>query len=335
MSAPLVFIHFGNSSYLRFTLRNAKRFNPDKRIILLGDGRNRHYRGLGVEHFNFSDFGAGPEIERFDKIYRFVGGKQHPDSPWVKFVFRRWFHLYYFLSAQKIERFWTFDTDTLILCQLSRQEGKFSQYDCTEQCEGSCMNGLVNNLGVVKGYVDKINELFGREDYLKRQMKDFEVHPDYAFTEMRAYKTYKEESGIKRIHLGTVIDGEAFDDCLCVAGEIETFDQLPPGLGALPYGSPKKLYLNPDGRIFCRHKPSQSFVKLNSVNMSWLPDYLFGKIIRHSKRELKMKKSLEHSRETLQVLDLNRNFRDKLESRVVRVCQRLHLMNRFDSNKGL
>src|SRR5579883_1210844 len=110
MSAPLVFIHYGNSSYLRYTLGAAKMFNPDIRLVLLGDERNRHYTKLGIEHFNFSQFGSGSEIEIFDKVYKFVGGKKHPNSPWVKFVFRRWFNLYYFLLEQKIEKFWTFDT---------------------------------------------------------------------------------------------------------------------------------------------------------------------------------------------------------------------------------
>jgi hypothetical protein len=331
MSAPLIFIHFGNSSYLRYTLKSARLHNADKRIILLGDESNRHYGGRGIEYFDFSHFGEGPEIKLFDKIYRFIGGKQHRESQWVKFVFRRWFHLYYFLSAQRIERFWTFDSDTLVLCQLSRQEEKYVRYDCTEQCGGSCMNGLVNNLKAVKGYLDKINELFLREEYIFEQMKDFEVHPNYAFTEMRAYETYKKESGINRIHLGSVLDGEAFDDCLWKAGDFESFEKLPPGVG----GSPKKVYLNGDGSLFCFHKPSQSFVKFNSLNMSWLPDYLFRRIIQHSKLQLRKKKPQKISRETLRVLDLDRNFSDILEASAVRICQRLRFMRQFDKNKGL
>lgn len=330
MNPPLVFIHYGNSSYLKFTLRAARLFNPQKPIILLGDDRNDHFTRFGLEHHNFADYASGPEIELFDCVYRFIGGRKHPDSPWVKFVFRRWFHLYCFLSAHGIEQFWTFDTDTLLLTSLAAQEHKYLQYDCTEQCGGSCMNGLVNNLRVVKGYLDKINELFQREDYLQRQRQDFEVHPEYAFTEMRAFVAYKQECRIRTIRLSSVVNGEAFDDCLCVAEDMEPLDRLPDGLGPLRCGLPKKLYMSPDGRVYCHHLPTGTLVKMNSLNLSWLPDYLFPRILNHAKRQLRRKPQINVERASLPRLDLKRSVRDRIARKTLRVCQHLHLARRHD-----
>jgi hypothetical protein len=40
MPAPLIFIHYGNSSYLPYVMKVVKRFNPQKEIIFLGDKQN-------------------------------------------------------------------------------------------------------------------------------------------------------------------------------------------------------------------------------------------------------------------------------------------------------
>ena len=63
---PLIFIHYGDSGYLPYTLESARLFNPDKRIVLLGDQANAHYAAMGIEHVPFSRYATGPEIERFD-----------------------------------------------------------------------------------------------------------------------------------------------------------------------------------------------------------------------------------------------------------------------------
>ena len=38
MNLPIIFVHKGDSFYLKYALESAKKFNPDSRIILLGDG---------------------------------------------------------------------------------------------------------------------------------------------------------------------------------------------------------------------------------------------------------------------------------------------------------
>jgi hypothetical protein len=36
----------------------------------------------------------------------------------------------------------------------------------------------------------------------------------------------------------------------------------------------KKLYMR-DGQIYCRHIASGSFVRMNNLNLSWMPKYIF------------------------------------------------------------
>ena len=105
----------------------------------------------------------------------------------------------------------------MILDNLANHEYKFVQLDATEQCSGSCLNGFINNTHIVDKYVSKINDLFSRTHWLETQRKEFEeVNPSYAFTEMRAFKVFKEEESFNTVHIAKPINSEVFDDALCL-----------------------------------------------------------------------------------------------------------------------
>lgn len=255
---PIIFIHEGDCDYLEYTLKCAKVFNPRARVILLGDETNEKYKEPGIEHFFYKDF-QGEKSVLFDSVFQPIAGKDHiREAWWINFVFKRWFHMFYFIKNQRITRFWTFDSDTLILCDPNLKTDKFKEYDFTEQCNGMCINGLINNPEIIEAYLDKINKLFQDETYLNRQREDFKVHTDYAFTEMRAYLEFKQNTPIKTLRLNTIIDDETFDDCICQQHDMEM------------EGGVKKLYFR-DGGVYLKHLPSQRLIKANSLNMSWVP----------------------------------------------------------------
>jgi hypothetical protein len=298
-SKPIIFIHYGNSVYLRYTLSAAKMKNPKKRVILLGDESNKNVAETNkVEHYEFNNFDNGEELNLFNKVYKFIAGKEHGNPVWTNFVFKRWFLIHNFLRQNKINEFWTFDSDNIIMTDLADQEFKFVDYDCTEQCGGICMNGFVSNFQVVQGYVDKINELFQREDYLDDQRKEFLQYPKWAFTEMRAYKTYKEEENIKSIRLNTIINDETFDDTICASDGMETYSKR------LNQHLIKKLYLSEDGNIFCYHIASKKLIKMNNLNMSFVPTYLYYPIYKHLHKSLNLETKKVNKREELKVLDI-------------------------------
>ncbi len=272
--APILFCHYGNSRYLKYTLKAARLFNPCKRIVLLGDSKNRDVAmRSGIEHFFFSNYDNSKEIVTFDKVYKHVAGTKHTNEAWTKFVFKRWFFVHCFLRKEGIHRFWHFDSDNLILRDLRQQESKFESYDCTEQCEGKCMNGFVSSRDVVDGYVQTINALFQDEEYLDEQRRDFEIYPHYGFTEMRAYLAYKLRANVKSVRLNTIIGGESFDDCICLSQGFRTYDK------PLRDRYLKKVFYSRNGRLFCQVSETGEFVRMNSFNMSWVPDYLFEIIL--------------------------------------------------------
>ncbi len=268
-NSPIIFIHFNDSGYLEYTLKSALKFNPNKRVILLGDKSNEYYKKLGIEHYHFADFGESEEIKTFDKVYKFIAGSSQRKKPWTNFVFKRWFYLYNFVKQNKIQSFWTFDSDTLIFTDLSKYEKQLSDFDCTSQCNGNCMNGYIGNLNVVKGYLDKINELFQRPEYLEKQRKEVEQHPDWAFTEMRAFATFIQENHPKVARLERIVNNEIFDECVCQKDGMETEDKFGKTI--------KKLYFK-DGKIYTKQKSSNELVKVSTLNMSWVPTLFIAKV---------------------------------------------------------
>ncbi|MDJ0745516.1 MAG: hypothetical protein QNJ32_19430 [Xenococcaceae cyanobacterium MO_167.B27] len=290
MSAPIIFCHYGNSEYLPYVFEAAKITNPDKDIFLLGDEENQWIgKAYGINHYFFRDFQYGKEIELFDQNYKLIQGKNHAwkkgGRDWVNFVFKRWFYIYNFLVEQKIDNFWHFDSDTMILNSLTYYEPNFRTYDCTEQCNGMCMNGFVSNSSIVLGYIRKINELFSNEKYLEKQQKEFdEVNPTYAFTEMRAYDIFKQEERIDSIRLNTIIDDSTFDDCICQEHNME-MEKLPLGQKINKGRKIKKVYLSPDRTFYCYEKTVNRLLRINSINLSWAPIYIFKIILLHLKKQ--------------------------------------------------
>ena len=217
-------------------------------------------------------------IETFDKFYRLIQGERHKHinqrkggKDWVNFVFKRWFYVYNFIISQGIDKFWHFDSDTMILVPLASHEEKFQAYHCTEQCNGMCINGYISSSKVVGDYINKINNLFQDNKFLAKQQKEFdEINPSFAFTEMRAYQEFKKSLGtqLRTMRLNTVIGGSIFDDCICQEHnmEMEIFiDQNQKNIKI------KKIYCTQDGNFYGYNNEVNDFVRLNSLN---LPKFL-------------------------------------------------------------
>ena len=282
MGPPIIFIHYGASTYLRRSLRCARLTNPDKRIYLLGDNSNRHLaRGVSIFE-DFEDFAGGRKERDFQAVFQVIQGERHRFNKskgveyWLKFVFRRWFLIENFLSREGIDAFWTFDSDTMILAPLGPREERFSQTAATTQCRGRCLNGWVGSAGLVSRYTDCILSLFHDETFLESQRELLKTHAGLAFNEMDAFCEFQKRENPTVLHAAEVIQGETFDDALAF---VDDYEQAPdPILGRTRV---KRLWTGPRGGIWARK--SGCFVRLLTCNMSWMPDYLWETIARSAR----------------------------------------------------
>jgi hypothetical protein len=269
MGAPIIFIHYGNSSFLPFVIKIAKRFNPNKEIIFLGDKDNDYLQELDIFHYYFEEFSYGPEIEIFDRRYPYIENKRYAKKAWAKFILRRWFIINNFIKQKKISQFWTFDSDNFLLTDLEPYENKFALYDCTSQCNGICLNGFVPSKEVVQNYINKINELLLREGYTDIWQERYRQKPDLFYTEMEAFSVFVKEEAIRNFHISRIYEDAAFEDSITyVKDGMEMYEKQ------IKNRYIKKLYLK-NGGIYCKHLSSGKFIKMNNLNLSWMPKYVF------------------------------------------------------------
>ena len=249
----------------------------------MGDDSNKWLNRLeSVEHLPFEAFEYGEELTAFNDVYQLVKGERSRHikhgRDWVNFVFKRWYYVYNFLRSRSVVDFWHFDSDNMILDSLSRHEDKFKRYDFTEQCNGSCMNGYVSSTEFVRQYLNSINQQFQDEAYLNnlRATCCDETDNFEAFTEMAAYKAYRDQERDIPIHpvrLNSVIDGSSFDDCICQEHGMKM--ELFPSAQQI-----KLIACTDDGRFYCFPQDNSPAVRLNSINLSWVPTELFAVVLR-------------------------------------------------------
>ncbi|WP_170403295.1 hypothetical protein [Ruegeria arenilitoris] len=243
----------------------------------MGDDSNRAIADQeGWQHFNYLDFRSDLHDE-FERVFCPVQGDEHRRNlqfrggkDWLRFVFERWFHIHGFAQSQNIERFWHFDSDTMILKNLERYEELLERYDYTTQCNATCLNGYIKR-ALLAEYNAHTISLFKNKDFLERQQIEFDsINPTYAFTEMRAFSEFARETQAKGVHLMSFSSEEVFDDAL----------RQSHGFDVCFYDGDKfvKDIRVVDGNIsgVCNQK-NISFVTLN---MSWLPAIAYKWVFR-------------------------------------------------------
>ena len=327
LSSPLIFIHYGPARYLRWTLEAARRTNPEKRIILLGDQSNRHFVQGVAEFFFFEEFATGKPLQEFERVFQVIQGEHHRYTKeggvekWLQFVFRRWFLINEFLKKEQIDSFWTFDSDTLLLESLDNVENRFRHVEATTQCRGKCLNAWVGSQSLVERYVCCINELFNDSIYLEKQKKRLLYDVTLSFNEMDAFEEFCHRKKIKTCRAAQPLEGEAFDDALAMGDGYEFVFQK-----GIVRNYMKRLWVSPQGKIYIKRADDQQMIRLLSCNMSWMPDFFWKRLFLLTTPRIKKVSTLVEDSKLLREVDLTlpwlcklRNFYRSLKRKLARI----------------
>jgi hypothetical protein len=277
MNELIIFTHYGLSSYLKYTLEHSRKTNPDARLIFLGDKKNESIvKKNNWEHYDVKKLNKTELHQRFNNSYLDIQGAEHRSirngNNWLKYVFERWFYINDFCETNKIDRFWHFDSDTVILKNLNDYSYLFEKFDFSTQCNNICLNGIIKT-EVVKEYCQLICELFEDQSFLKKQLDEFKhQNPKYAFTEMRAFEVYANKTRRKGIYLGSLINGQLFDDCICQEHGFKMIN--------LPTGQTVK-YLESSEKFVYGYRNGQK-IEFITLNLSWVPNYVYRWVIATS-----------------------------------------------------
>ena len=270
----LIFTHYGNSEYLEYTLRQATRSNPTMRCVLIGDEKNQTTAlAAGWEHIQLKTLKSAKRDE-FNARFRWIQGPLHHPvkggQDWLRYVFERFFCVASFVKQQKAEHFWHFDSDTMILQELSyfTQHILEKRVACTTLCNNSCPSGLITT-SFLDSYCDSIVKVFRNEIMLSKMQAEYDSkRPDHAYTEMQAFCDHRDAFKARTLHLACeFIEANVyFDDCICQPHSFETFSTAG-GKQSL------KALRNQNGTIVARRgKKNISFA---TVNCSWVPIEVF------------------------------------------------------------
>lgn len=310
--SPLIFIHYGLCGYLARALRSALRSNSDKAVVFIGDNHNKILAKAGVHFFEYSKFDS-PSIAEFTRVFKPLEGARHQfkklggTTRWLEFVFRRWFVISEFLRREKIERFWTFDSDTMILAPLAPREQRFSNYEATSQCRDCCLNGFIGSPRLVKHYTACMLDLFRDEHYLAIQRERLERQTGLAFNEMDAFCEFRRRENVQTFHAAQPLQGEFFDDALAHDANFEASQFKVAGRIQV-----KRLWSSPDNALYAKHLQTGQFVRMVTCNLSWLPDYVWKRLARFSltpEQDARVKVPVESE---LREVNLSQPFVDKV-----------------------
>lgn len=112
MAIPIFFVHKTNSSYLKYALKQTRKFNPNSPIYLLGDDENNEYSF--VTHVNISEYSKS--ADEFKNVYRHKSASPYD---YELFCFLRWFYIKEFIIKNNIESFVYLDSDVLVFSNLT------------------------------------------------------------------------------------------------------------------------------------------------------------------------------------------------------------------------
>lgn len=122
MSIPVFFVHKSNSPYLKYALKQARKYNPDSKIYLLGDDSNNCFDF--VSHHKLSDYSKS--ADEFAKIYLHMSAT---DIEYELFCFLRWLYIKDFVIEHSINSFIYFDSDVLIFSDIEKALRPYAHFD--------------------------------------------------------------------------------------------------------------------------------------------------------------------------------------------------------------
>jgi hypothetical protein len=269
-AALIIFTHYGDTDYLRYTLRQVTKTNREMRRVLIGDEHNRKTTiSSGWEHYLLDDF-PSEKRDLFNARFRWIQGPLHNPikgrRDWLRFVFERFFCVETFLLTAGYSHFWHFDSDTMILHRLDEYASDIEELgvECTTLCNDICPSGLIKS-SFLSSYNDWMIDSFRDPEELRLRQKEYdEERPAEAYTEMPAFCEFRSKSGRKTVHLATAFQARRvrFDDYVCQEHSFDTFQS---DITKQTF----KALRSDFGRVVCTHNGDE--IEFATINCSWAP----------------------------------------------------------------
>jgi len=238
----IIFIHKGNPSFLRYSLRQAKIFNPKAIIHLIGDESNNTYDY--TEHHNIQDHDK--DAIDFKRYYKHFSTNTYD---FELFCFQRWFILKDFLISNKIEKFFHADSDVMVYFDIEEEFKKFKEFDFTLSAGISGHCSFWNNAYSLENFCQFIKNMYtGMDDENYNKMVDHyrtlqsKCLPG-GVCDMTAFRLYRLNKHAKIGETTDIINKSTYDDNFNVPMNGRLLYEMRYGvkkikwINTIPYGS--------------------------------------------------------------------------------------------------
>jgi hypothetical protein len=161
MAIPIVFVHKTDPFYLKYTLKQAKFFNPKSKIYLLGDDTNNHYSF--VTHVPLNKYQRNATT--FSSSYKHRSTNNYN---YELFCFERWFYIKDFLEDFDIDSFIYLDSDVLAFYDFSKITPLLNEIKIANTGVGYGMPAFTyfNSISSVNNFCDYLLEYYSKESLI-------------------------------------------------------------------------------------------------------------------------------------------------------------------------
>lgn len=148
----IVFIHQGNSGYLKTALRQARSTNLDTDIFLLGDDNHREIcKEENIRYENFFSYYDTEKLKQFSFSYKHLSTN---DGAYEFFCFARWFILESFIVQNQVESFFIADSDVLLYADIKKEFTKFKNFKFTLTNNASAGISFFNDISSLSEFTE-------------------------------------------------------------------------------------------------------------------------------------------------------------------------------------
>lgn len=212
---PVIYVHWGNSDYLKYTFRQTKYFNSDSRIIFLGDETNNKYKE--VEHYNILDYSKSADA--FDKIYKHLC---FLSQYYVLFWFKRWFIIKDFLETRKdIDDFLYVDSDVLLFCNVSEVFSRYKHYSLSLNGERGPQYTYFNSKDSLNDFCNFVTRLYTEPALFSNLIEKYRTHQIHSLPggvdDMHAFYEYRTQTKKEIGDTAQEMNETVFDGCFNVS----------------------------------------------------------------------------------------------------------------------
>lgn len=253
MSIPIIFFHYGNPKYLKYSLKQARYFNPDSAIYLLGDESNDRYPF--VTHINANDFEGS--THEFAKMYKHLSpnGEKYELN-----CFLRWFYVKTFCEKNNIESFIYLDSDVLLFQDVSKLVPLFKDYKIANTCDTMGVPAFTyfkdhKSISdfcdfLIYAYTDKAM-MAKLEDLYKTILSTPEILD--AISDMTLFHLYFQEHPAETVKIDLINNEIAIDACINRQDGYEVENGM------------KKVYWQ-NNLPYCKHLESDTLIRFAAIH---------------------------------------------------------------------